>query len=73
MRNKIQLITATDVTLFNKICSQINEDVILTDNTGKYIVNAKSILGCLYSLEWNEDIYVECKKDIYSLIKDYIV
>lgn len=56
-RAKIRLDTQTDVAEFVNIANTINEPVYLVDNK-ECKVNGKSLMGCLYSLEFNE-LYVE--------------
>lgn len=71
MRVKVILDRMSDVQEFVKICSAINEPVHLT-NGENYTVSAKSVMGVLYSYEWNE-IYCTCEKDIYEKIKKFVV
>lgn len=52
----IRLDTMSDIAEFVKICSTLKGDVKLTDETGNFIVNGKSLLGCIYSMEW-EKVY----------------
>lgn len=56
-RVKVRLDTQKDVAEFVKIADTIEEDVYLVDNTYNR-VNGKSLMGCLYSLEFSE-LYVE--------------
>lgn len=56
-RVKVRLDTQKDVAEFVNIANTINEDVYLVDNTYNR-VNGKSLMGCLYSLEF-KDLYVE--------------
>jgi hypothetical protein len=55
-RMRIRLDTQTDVANFVNIANQIKGNVFLVDNTFNK-VNGKSLMGCLYSLEFN-DLYV---------------
>lgn len=74
MRNRIYLGTqSTCVEFCNKACS-LSGDIILTDETGKYRVNAKSILGCLVaSADWGDTIWVESENDYYSDFEKWII
>lgn len=56
-RVKVRLDTQKDVAEFVNIADTIEEDVYLVDNTYNR-VNGKSLMGCLYSLEF-KDLYVE--------------
>ena len=61
-RTQIRLDTLTEVNNFISAMTRLNEDVWLEDGSGMR-VNARSLLGCLYSLEWAR-IYCCCGKDI---------
>ena len=41
-------------------------------NTSGYRVNARSVLGCVAALEF-EDLWIESENDIYDKIEKYIV
>lgn len=71
MRVKIRLDTFTDVNEFVAIASNIKEHVYLEDNAN-HKVDGKSLLGCLYSLEFNE-LYCSCETDISSKISKFLV
>lgn len=66
-RVKINLVTMEDVKNFVKIVSTIPGRISITDNSN-YICNAKSILGCLAAMEWDE-MYVESEEDIYHRLE----
>lgn len=51
-RMRIRLDTQTDVANFVNIANQIKGNVFLVDDTFNK-VNGKSLMGCLYSLEFN--------------------
>ena len=67
---KIRLDTQAEVIKFVSIANTIEEDVMLVD--GSYNrVNAKSIIGCLYSLEFKE-LYVESEyTELTNKFKDF--
>lgn len=71
MRVKIELDTRTDVINFVHLTNQVKVPVTVTDNNGLR-VNAKSVMGMLYSLEFAE-LWCECEEDIFSLIHNYVV
>lgn len=70
MKVKINLNTKEDVDKFVKITSSIDKNVTLEDDC-TFIINAKSILGVLYSVEWDR-IYCVCEDDICKKIKEFI-
>ena len=70
-RVKIRLDTMTDATQFVSITTKIPGDVIVYDNNGMR-VNAQSILGMLYALEF-EELWCESDEDIRSHIERFAV
>ena len=50
---------------------KIKDNVSLEDSEGNR-VSAKSLLGAIYTMEWNE-IYCTCERDITSLIIDFMI
>ena len=71
MRVKIRLDTLSEVNKFVEVTSSFKENIDLVDDEG-HCVSAKSILGALYSFEWN-DIYCECERDISLAILEWII
>jgi hypothetical protein len=71
MRNKITLLGMRDIQEFVNICANIDSEVVLYCPVNGYRVSAKSLLGAIASMEWNE-VWVECDKDIYSSIEKFI-
>lgn len=71
MRQRVQLETMTDIQRFVEIVSRIDDRVFLEDNTG-FRVSAKSLLGAVLSMEWNE-VYCHCEKDISGSILPWII
>lgn len=63
-RIKVRLDTQSDVIDFVTLANQIPEDVYLLDNSYNK-VNGKSLLGCLYSLEFSE-LFVESESNKLS-------
>ena len=71
MKNQIRLDTMSDVNEFVQIACKVSGEVHLTDSRN-FKVNGKSLLGVMYSLEFNE-IWVESDEDFYSQIEKFIV
>ena len=74
MINKIRVDTYKDAVEFSSIAEALKGDIKVTDNKGQ-IVNAKSLLGMLYALEFDSltvisDEDMELLKNIEH-IKDY--
>ena len=67
---KIELVTNSDINDFVKIVSKVEGEIKLIDDTG-LCVNAKSLLGVLYTIEW-DNLYCISEHDIYSKIEKYI-
>ena len=70
MRVKVELVTMEDAANMVKIASQVKEPVYLVGEG--FRVSAKSLLGALCSMEWNE-LWCECEKDIYSKIEKFVI
>ena len=71
MRNKIRIDTVQDVNKFVNITSQLDGKITITDNAG-LTVNAKSVLGALHAMEF-EELWIESEKDIYSAIEPFVI
>ena len=71
MKNKIRLDTMCDVNRLVSICSQVEGPVYLTDKRN-FRVSAKSLLGVMYSLEF-EEIWIESEADIFNRISNFII
>lgn len=63
-RVKIQLVTLNDCARFVAAVSKVNDKVYLETNNGEFRINAKSLLGAMASVEW-EDLWVVSNSDIY--------
>lgn len=70
-RVKIHIDTMTEATNFVGITTKVPGRVIVYDNCGM-CVNAKSILGMLYAMEF-EEIWCESEEDIRSRIEQFAV
>ena len=69
---KIVLDTVSDVNKFVSIANTfLNSTITVTDNNGLR-VNAKSLMGMLYALEF-EELWCESDTEIYEKIKDYVI
>lgn len=71
MKAKIRLDTIGDVNQFVSITSKLNGKIAIKDNKG-FCVNAKSILGALHAMEFNE-LWCESEEDIWLDIQKFIV
>ena len=71
MKAKINIDTLGKINNFVSICSRLNYDINLIDG-GNYCVSAKSLIGAIATMDWTE-VFVECKEDIYSHIRDLVV
>lgn len=71
MKVKVRLDTLADINGFVSAVNQLDiPDVYLTDGND-FTVSAKSILGAMCTIEWNE-VYCTCSKDIYYHIQQYV-
>lgn len=71
MRQRIRLDTMSSIQKFVDVTSRIDERVTLEDGNG-FCVSAKSILGGLATIEW-ENVYCCCDKDIGGTILPWII
>ena len=70
MKVKINIDTLSKINAFVSICSRIDCRVNLIDGEG-YRVSAKSLIGAVATMDWSQ-VFVECDKDIYSYIVDFV-
>ena len=70
-RTQIRLDTMSDINEFVAEMTKLRDEVWLEDGKGSR-VSAKSLLGCLYSMEWTR-IYCFCERDINTHIMKWMV
>ena len=70
MKVQINIDTLSKINTFVTICSRLDCRVNLIDGHG-YCVSAKSLIGAIATMDWSQ-VFVECDKDIYSYIIDFI-
>ena len=70
MKVKIELNTMTDVNEFVRLVSAVSAPVHLVSDALR--VSAKSLLGAIYTMEW-EEVWCECEIDIYNRIEKFVV
>ncbi|MBQ8254389.1 MAG: hypothetical protein IJY94_02670 [Clostridia bacterium] len=70
MRIKINLDTMTEINAFVGAMTKTNANVFLTDKDRNFIVSAKSMLGAVYSMEWDE-VWCESDEDIYHVVSRF--
>ncbi len=71
MRARIRLDTLGDIKAFISTVAPVTENITLEDNEG-HCVSAKSLMGAIYSMEWDA-IYCNCDKDITTLIMNWVI
>ena len=70
-RTEIRLDTMQSVNKFVEVMGRLTDQVWLEDGSGSR-VSAKSILGCLHSLEWTR-IYCYCERDINAYLMPWAI
>lgn len=75
MRYRLRLETYSDVMKFVGKAENFGKPLLLTDGD-RYCVNAKSLLGCLATVEWN-NIFIESESEsespqVYSTFEEFI-
>ena len=68
-KTKIELVGMSDINKFIAITTKLPGVIKLTDGEN-YSVSAKSLLGALASMEWDE-LYCESETDIYTHIAEF--
>lgn len=71
MRAPLSLDTMKDIREFVKIVQDYDKYKIYVTDGKNLRVNAKSVIGVLYSLEF-DNLWIESEIDIYSRISDFI-
>lgn len=71
MRVRVRIDTLSDAKEISEIAKKVDVRVSLEDGGGN-VVSAKSLLGAIYTMEFNE-IWCCCEKDISSLIEKWII
>ena len=71
MKAKIRIDTTSDAITFSNICDGLKTHITVTDNKGLRI-NAKSVLGMIYALEF-EELWCESEEDIYTHIERFVI
>jgi hypothetical protein len=71
MKVKIRLDTMKEISQFVNICATAKVPVYITDGAGLK-VSAKSILGVMYSMEFDE-IWCETEANLYHELDRFII
>lgn len=71
-KNKIRLDTFSQVTEFVELVTDLDGEIILTDEDNNFKVSARSMLGAMYALEW-KDLYVVSEYDITTKILKFVI
>ena len=71
MRMKIRLDTMSEVNAFVRDMTRCGANVFLTDKDRNFIVSAKSMLGAVYSMEWDE-VWCESADNIDHIVSKYL-
>jgi len=71
MRVKIDLETLSDVKEFVDIMTKVKSKAVLVDRDRNFMVNAKSLLGAMYTVEW-EEVWLESDEDVYSQVMKFV-
>lgn len=68
---KINLVTLADCNDIVAKISANNKNAVLTDGN-KYCVSAKSFLGAVLTMEWNQ-VFIESDDEIFSCIRKWVI
>lgn len=73
MRVKLNLDTMKKVNDFVGVAATVQSNVYLTNDNHQFVVNAKSMIAALYSLEWADGIWLECEdENAYSIFRQFM-
>lgn len=70
---KVQLETFKDVSDFVAATTSVDYEINLTGHDGKYTVSAKSMLGAIATMDWNDTWVVSDNDELYNLIKNWVI
>ncbi len=71
MRVKLNLDTMAKINNFVGDMTRHGGNAHLTDKNRDFIVSAKSMLGCVYTMEWDE-VWFESDEDVFQIINKYM-
>jgi len=66
----IRIDTLKDAQAFVNLAAKLDQDVTLTDGT--HNVNGKSLLGCLYSMEFDE-IFLQTESPVGAVFEQFSI
>lgn len=72
---KIQLDTTDQIANFVQILNEYPDEFIVSNSSGSFKVNGKSLMGMLYTTEWGSDVYLLIDKEpagLHSKLMKYI-
>lgn len=73
MRVKLNLDTLSKVNEFVSVATTVQSNVYLTNDNHQFVVNAKSMLAAIYSLEWSNGVWLECEdENAYSVFRRFM-
>lgn len=71
MRNRIRIDTVKQANELATITGKLDGKITITDGQG-LTVNAKSVIGALHAMEFDE-LWIESENDIYMSIEPFII
>ena len=73
MRVKLNLDTMKKINEFVGVATTVQSNVYLTNDNHQFVVNAKSLIAAIYSLEWAEGVWLECEdENAYSVFRQFM-
>jgi hypothetical protein len=73
MRVKLNLDTMKKINEFVGVATTVQSNVYLTNDSHQFVVNAKSLIAAIYSLEWAEGVWLECEdENAYSVFRQFM-
>ena len=72
---KIALDTVSNINNFVAITTKYEDDLFVENEDKTFRVNAKSLMGLLYTTEWGGDVYLTAEKEpagLYQELNEFI-
>ena len=70
---QVQLETLHDVAEFVAAINSVEYEVRLTTYDGKYVVSAKSMIGAIATMDWNDVWVISDSEELFNLARKWII
>lgn len=70
---QVRLETLRDVASFVATINTVEYEVRLTTYDNKYTVSAKSMIGAIATVDWNDVWVISDNSDLYNLVRQWVI